>query len=72
MSTNPLSSRVDWNRVKATLTLSEEETKIVDMLAARRSLPDIGRALGQHRSMIWRKVERIKSRIVDVVKHPVV
>jgi biotin operon repressor len=44
--------------------VSDEESKIIDMLAAKKSLPDIGKALGQHRSMIWRKVERIKQRLV--------
>ena len=64
MSYSAPNSTVDWNSVKSKLTLSDEEQKIVEMLAARRSLPDIGKALGQHRSMIWRKVERIKARLV--------
>lgn len=63
MSYSVPNSKLDWNSVKAKLTLSDEEQKIVEMLAARRSLPDIGKALGQHRSMIWRKVERIKARL---------
>lgn len=63
MSYSISTSNVDWNSVRSKLALSDEEHKIVEMLAARKSLPDIGKALGQHRSMIWRKVERIKARL---------
>jgi IS30 family transposase len=63
MSYSISNSNVDWNSVRSKLALSDEEKKIVEMLAAKKSLPDIGKALGQHRSMIWRKVERIKARI---------
>ena len=59
----PAKSAVDWPLVAATVQLSDEERLIVQMLAAKKSLPDIAKALGQHRSMIWRKVERIKARI---------
>jgi DNA-binding CsgD family transcriptional regulator len=59
----PLNHAIDWSRVGANITLSAEEQQIVQMLAAKKSLPDIGKALGQHRSMIWRKVERIKARL---------
>ena len=59
----PLNASIDWATVKATLKLSDEECRIVELLAARTSLPDIGKALGQHRSMIWRKIERIKARL---------
>jgi DNA-binding CsgD family transcriptional regulator len=60
---NPLKSAVDWSHVAATVQLSDEERQIVQMLAAKKSLPEIGKTLGQHRSMIWRKVERIKARL---------
>jgi IS30 family transposase len=60
---NPSKSEVDWSRVAVTVQLSDEERRIVQMLVAKKSLPDIAKALGQHRSMIWRKVERIKARL---------
>jgi IS30 family transposase len=60
----PLNHAIDWSRVGTKITLSDEEQQIVQMLAAKKSLPDIGKALGQHRSMIWRKVERIKARLI--------
>jgi IS30 family transposase len=56
---------VDWSHVVATVELSDEERQIVQMLAAKKSLPDIAKSLGQHRSMIWRKVERIKARLQE-------
>lgn len=59
----PVNSAVNWKEVEKRLELSDEERRIVQMLAERKSLPDIGKALGQHRSMIWRKVERIKARL---------
>jgi DNA-binding CsgD family transcriptional regulator len=59
----PLNHSIDWTQVQTRSDLSDEERRIVQMLAAKKSLPDIGKALGQHRSMIWRKVERIKARL---------
>ena len=59
----PLNATIDWSKVKSRVDLSQEERRIVDLLAQRTSLPDIARALGQHRSMIWRKIERIKARL---------
>jgi DNA-binding CsgD family transcriptional regulator len=59
----PLNSAVDWAKVRDAVQLSAEERHIVDLLAHGMSLPSIGKALGQHRSMIWRKIERIKDRL---------
>jgi DNA-binding NarL/FixJ family response regulator len=60
--------RIDWADARLRLTsLTEEEQLIVNMLIDGKTLPDIGKALGQHRSMIWRKVEKIKKRLS---KHP--
>lgn len=52
----------DWPALKASLAgkLSDEEARILDLLADGKSTVEIGRVLGQHRSMIWRKVQRIK------------
>lgn len=54
---------IDWSMIAGKAELSDEEHRIVELLAARKSLPDIGKELGQHRSMIWRKIERIKARL---------
>ena len=54
----------DWAKTKHILAdnLSAEEARIVDMLIDRKSTVEIGRMLGQHRSMIWRKMQRLKKR----------
>jgi DNA-binding CsgD family transcriptional regulator len=56
---------VDWvgDAKKKLTALTDEEKVILDMLAENKTQPDIGRALGQHRSMIWRKVQKIKKRL---------
>jgi hypothetical protein len=53
-----------WTATKTKLAgeLSNEEARIVDMLIASKTMVDIGRELGQHRSMVWRKIQRIKKR----------
>lgn len=61
----PPKGSIDWSQIGARIGLSEEERVIVQMLASKKSLPDIAKALGQHRSMIWRKVERIKARLQE-------
>lgn len=54
-----------WQEIKGKLTsqLSDEEARVLDMLIDGKSMVEIGAALGQHRSMIWRKTERIKKRL---------
>lgn len=57
--------RHDWSAAQAAQVaeLSEEERLIVELLAGGKSTPEIAQALGQHRSMIWRKVQRIKAKL---------
>lgn len=53
--------KINWAEAKVDLSsLTDEEQRIVEMLAVKKTMPEIGNALGQHRSMIWRKVEKIK------------
>lgn len=59
----PRNATIDWSKIAGESELSDEERRIVELLAARKSLPAIGKELGQHRSMIWRKIERIKARL---------
>jgi hypothetical protein len=42
--------------------LTDEEARIVVALADGKTMPEIGRLLGQHRSMIWRKTKKIEAR----------
>jgi DNA-binding CsgD family transcriptional regulator len=57
----------DWIATKRSLSgkLSDEELRIVDMLIDGKTQPEIGRVLGQHRSMVWRKTQRIKKRLTE-------
>jgi DNA-binding CsgD family transcriptional regulator len=59
-----MKTRADWNAIRAQLevTMSAEEGRILDLLIAGESTPSIARALGQHRSMIWRKVQQLRLR----------
>jgi len=52
-----------WSDLRERLKeqLTEEERQIVDLLVAGTSTPDIAKKLGQHRSMIWRKIQRIRA-----------
>jgi hypothetical protein len=58
----------DWAAVKTILgsKLSEEESRIIDLLISGKSTVEVGRLLGQHRSMIWRKVEKIQKRALGL------
>jgi hypothetical protein len=57
--------KVNWAEARTKLTaLTDEELRIVEMLAERKTMPDIGKTLGQHRSMIWRKVQKLKKRLL--------
>jgi len=51
-----------WAVTKESLAgkLTAEEARILDMLIDGKSTVEISRILGQHRSMIWRKAERIR------------
>jgi DNA-binding CsgD family transcriptional regulator len=60
-------SSIDWKDVneKRSASLSDEDREIVSLLALGRSTPEIAKALGQHRSMVWRKVQRIRSSLTS-------
>ena len=55
----------EWAIIKSrpASTLSDEESKIVDLLIAGKSTVEIGKILGQHRSMVWRKLQKIRKRL---------
>ena len=58
----------DWTTLRTSLAgkLSEEESRIIDLLISGKSTVEIGRLLGQHRSMVWRKLQKIRKRTSDV------
>jgi len=59
---------VNWSDAKAKLagTLSVDESRIVDLLIAKKSTPDIAKALGTNRSAVWRKIQKIKESLRGV------
>ncbi|HWZ63644.1 MAG TPA: helix-turn-helix domain-containing protein [Steroidobacteraceae bacterium] len=56
--------REEWAEILASLAsqLSENERRIAKAMAEGKSTPEIGKMLGEHRSMIWRKAQRIRAR----------
>jgi hypothetical protein len=59
--------RFDWAVLRSSLqrTLSAEDTKLLDLLAAGKSTPEIAAIIGQHRSRVWRRAQELKQRLVD-------
>lgn len=62
-----MGTREEWTGIRTRLagTLSKEDRQILDRLVNGESTPTIARALGQHRSMIWRKAQRLRALAVD-------
>jgi len=62
-----ISKKAEWETIRSQLVgqLSDEEQRIVDALADGKTMPEVAQMLGQHRSMIWRKSQRIRSRITS-------
>ena len=59
-------AHVDWRNAQAKLDgLSVEAQTILERLIAGRTQPEIGKELGLHRSAVWRRVNKLKERLVD-------
>lgn len=58
-----MGTREEWTGIRTRLagSLSKEDRQILDLLVNGESTPSIARALGQHRSMIWRKAQRLRT-----------
>ena len=58
-----MEARQEWVTVRDALTgaLSKEDQRLLELLIKGESTPTIARALGQHRSMIWRKAQRLRA-----------
>jgi DNA-binding NarL/FixJ family response regulator len=61
-------TRIDWRAAQAKLKnkIAEDEYRIVEMLGAGKSTPDIAKALGTNRSAIWRRIQRIKQKLATI------
>jgi DNA-binding CsgD family transcriptional regulator len=56
--------QIDWQSAKHNLgQLTDEEQRILDLLADGKSQAEIAKALGQHRSKIWRRVRSLRKRV---------
>ena len=64
-----VAKKAEWETIRLQLAgrLSDEERRIVDALAEGKTMPEVAQLLGQHRSMIWRKAEKIRARVVPNV-----
>ena len=56
MNTNDLRKAIS-----AHAGLTTEQRQIVDLLALGKTQPEIGRALGMHRSAVWRRIKKLKA-----------
>ncbi len=54
----------DWAAIRNSLTgsLSDEESRIIELLIDGKTMVEIGQVIDQHRSMVWRKMEKVKKR----------
>lgn len=59
----PTMTQIDWQAARVTLKgkISEEDERIVDLLVAHKSTPDIAKSLGTNRSAVWRRIQKIKA-----------
>jgi DNA-binding CsgD family transcriptional regulator len=54
----------NWAEARSKLgLLSDEERRIVDMLVANKTQAEIAKALGQHRSKVWRKIKKLRTKL---------
>lgn len=63
-SSSPI-TRVDWRSAQAKLKskISADDQRIVELLAAGKSTPDIAKAIGTNRSAVWRRIQKIKEHL---------
>ena len=56
--------RPDWVTIKNRLAgrMSDDEFRIVELLIKGKTMVEVGQILGMHRSMVWRRMQRIKDR----------
>ena len=58
--------KFDWASARSTFqgTLSDDDTRLLDLLASGKSTPKIAAILGEHRSRVWRRSQEIKERLM--------
>lgn len=54
---------VDWHAVQRELRdMTEDDSRIVDLLVVGSSTPVIARRLGMSRSAVWRRIQKLMER----------
>lgn len=51
----------EWAEIRSRLagSLSDEDRRILDLLAQDKTQPEIGKDLGLHRSAVWRRIRKL-------------
>jgi DNA-binding CsgD family transcriptional regulator len=54
---------IDWSGIRTRLQgqISEEQSRLLDLLVAGRTQPEIGKLMKLHRSAVWRRLRKIKA-----------
>jgi DNA-binding CsgD family transcriptional regulator len=60
-----MKTRFDWTSIRSSLqgALSDDDARLLDLLVAGKSTPQIAVILGVHRSRIWRRSQVLKQRL---------
>lgn len=54
----------DWAALRQILTdVSQEDARLLELLANGESTPEIAKILGEHRSRVWRRAQALKQRV---------
>lgn len=63
VSSGPVKTE-QWRQLQSDLQgqLSDEDSRILALLAEGKTQPEIGRRLGLHRSAVWRRVSKLKKK----------
>ena len=58
-------AKFDWMNARSLLqgALSEDDVRLLDLLASGKSTPQIATILGEHRSRVWRRSQQLKQRL---------
>jgi DNA-binding CsgD family transcriptional regulator len=59
--------RANWLAARANFDgmLSPEEERLVQMFGEGLSTPQVASRIGQHRSMVWRKMLRLRAKLTE-------
>jgi len=61
-----MKTKFDWTSVRSSLqgVLSDDDARLLDLLVAGKSTPQIATIIGEHRSRVWRRSQQLKQRLV--------